>query len=149
MSNLRQELAAALNRHSAENGSNTPDFILADFLALALNAFDQATVRRDGWVDASGRVNQPVEEGSSPPLLIPRPFPHGFPPNGPLRMAFDLPDGDDEIKVMHICIEAMCRLLPVDKARLTDPEPTQANHEARNNFCARSRILCYLGDRFK
>jgi hypothetical protein len=29
---LRDELSAALNRYSAENGSDTPDFILAEYL---------------------------------------------------------------------------------------------------------------------
>ncbi len=42
-------LAAAVNRMSEENGSNTPDFILGDFLAGALAAFHEATRRREQW----------------------------------------------------------------------------------------------------
>ncbi len=39
---FRRELAEVLNRHSAENGSNTPDFILASYLTACLDAFDVA-----------------------------------------------------------------------------------------------------------
>ena len=46
---LRSEIEAAINRCSAENGSNTPDFILANFLATCLEAFDAATVVRENW----------------------------------------------------------------------------------------------------
>ena len=48
---LQQELVAVLNRHSAENGSNTPDFILAQFLLGCLAAFDGATLRRGDWYE--------------------------------------------------------------------------------------------------
>lgn len=47
--NLRKELEQAINRYSAENGSNTPDFILAEFLASSLRAFDAAVRAREGW----------------------------------------------------------------------------------------------------
>lgn len=43
---LYDEIRATLNRHSAENGSNTPDYVLASFLADCLQAFDTATNRR-------------------------------------------------------------------------------------------------------
>lgn len=46
---LRHEISQALNGVSAENGSNTPDFILADYLAGCLEAFDEATKARDQW----------------------------------------------------------------------------------------------------
>ena len=46
---LRTDLAAAINRHSAENGSNTPDFILAEYLHDCLMAFDRAMRERQGW----------------------------------------------------------------------------------------------------
>jgi hypothetical protein len=35
-----RELSQLLNRHSAENASNTPDFILAEFLLTCLNAWN-------------------------------------------------------------------------------------------------------------
>ncbi len=46
---FRRELEALLNRESMENGSNTPDFILAQFMADALEAFDKAVSRREEW----------------------------------------------------------------------------------------------------
>lgn len=48
---LRAEIAFSIkiNRCSAENGSNTPDFILAEYLTNCLAAFDAATARREKW----------------------------------------------------------------------------------------------------
>lgn len=46
---LEEELRAVLNRNSAENGSGTPDFILAQYLMVCLSAFNQATNRRETW----------------------------------------------------------------------------------------------------
>lgn len=43
---LRKLLTDAINRASAEAGSNTPDFVLADYLVDCLDAFDRATQRR-------------------------------------------------------------------------------------------------------
>jgi hypothetical protein len=43
---LYQDLRQALNRNSAENGSNTPDFILAEYLQSCLRAFDHAVRTR-------------------------------------------------------------------------------------------------------
>lgn len=44
--NFRQELEVLINRCSMENGSNTPDFILAQYLMDALEAYDKAAVAR-------------------------------------------------------------------------------------------------------
>src|SRR5439155_8608840 len=41
---LRKEIETSINRTSAENGSNTPDFILAEFLTDCLAAFDKASM---------------------------------------------------------------------------------------------------------
>jgi hypothetical protein len=46
---FREELTTLINRHSRENGSNTPDYVLAHFLANVLEAFDGAVRTRDGW----------------------------------------------------------------------------------------------------
>jgi hypothetical protein len=46
---LPEELAALLNRHSQENFSNTPDFILAEYLLDCLNAWNKAAAYRDAW----------------------------------------------------------------------------------------------------
>jgi len=49
MSEFRKELAELLNRHSMENSSNTPDFVLADYLKSCLDVFNQATQARESW----------------------------------------------------------------------------------------------------
>ena len=49
MLNLREEIQCAINRHSAENTSNTPDFILANYLIDCLTAFDAAVSHREAW----------------------------------------------------------------------------------------------------
>lgn len=46
VSDLRREISAAINRTCRENGSNTPDYILAEFLVSCLTAFDTATRAR-------------------------------------------------------------------------------------------------------
>lgn len=46
---FRDKLQDLINTHSMEAGSNTPDFILAEFLADSLRAFDKATQARTGW----------------------------------------------------------------------------------------------------
>ncbi len=48
---FRTELENLINKYSKENGSNTPDFILAEYLILSLEAFDRATVARSKWYD--------------------------------------------------------------------------------------------------
>lgn len=53
---LWDEVQSVLNRHSRENKSQTPDFILAQYLASALEAFEQAVNARDSWYT----ISQPV-----------------------------------------------------------------------------------------
>ena len=54
MSKWRKEIEAAINRSSAVTGSNTPDFILAEYLVDCLMAFDKAVNRRNEWVGKIG-----------------------------------------------------------------------------------------------
>lgn len=60
---LRRDLTAVLNRHSAENGSDTPDYILAQFLHGCLAAFDEAVLARQahGGERARRRAARRVE----------------------------------------------------------------------------------------
>ena len=44
-----QDLRSVLNRHSAENQSDTPDFILAQYMLDALAAFEKASRAREDW----------------------------------------------------------------------------------------------------
>ena len=50
---LRNKISSAINSVSAENGSNTPDFILAEFLTDCLIAFDKASLAREKWYGTS------------------------------------------------------------------------------------------------
>lgn len=60
---FRKELENLINRACMENGSDTPDFILADYLVSCLTSFNEITKRRDKWHGfspfATGRV--PIE----------------------------------------------------------------------------------------
>jgi hypothetical protein len=49
MDEFRKELEHLINRHSLENGSNTPDFILARYLTDSLLAYDKALQAREPW----------------------------------------------------------------------------------------------------
>lgn len=46
---FRDKLEALINCESRENGSNTPDFLLAEYLVDCLVAFDKAVNAREGW----------------------------------------------------------------------------------------------------
>jgi hypothetical protein len=54
---FRSALESLINCHSQENGSNTPDFILAKYLVTCMKAFDVATAEREVWY---GRVSEPT-----------------------------------------------------------------------------------------
>jgi len=49
MSTFKKELEELINKHSKENGCDTPDFILANFLNASLDAFDAAVKHRSEW----------------------------------------------------------------------------------------------------
>jgi len=49
MKDLEHELADMLNRHSAENDSNTPDFLLARYLMGCLDNWNATVKARDDW----------------------------------------------------------------------------------------------------
>lgn len=59
---LQGDLKRLLNRHGAENRSNTPDHILAEYLIQCLAAFDYAVRYRATWY---GRIDAPAR-GSVP-----------------------------------------------------------------------------------
>lgn len=42
-----KEFAEVINKNSLENESNTPDFILAEFLTYCLDCYNWAVKRRD------------------------------------------------------------------------------------------------------
>lgn len=46
---FNSELTGLLNRHSEENASNTPDWILRNYILGCLEAFNQGIRERDSW----------------------------------------------------------------------------------------------------
>ena len=46
---LREDIEAAISRHSRENVSGTPDFILAEYLLAALDNAEAVIKARDRW----------------------------------------------------------------------------------------------------
>ena len=49
---FEEGLRGLLNRTCQENASNTPDFILAEFLSRSLDAFTLCVVAREKWTQA-------------------------------------------------------------------------------------------------
>lgn len=49
MENFKEELEHLINKHSMKNGSNTPDFILANYMTECLAAFNKAAEAVHTW----------------------------------------------------------------------------------------------------
>lgn len=62
---LASEIARALNKFSAENGSNTPDFILATYLLACLAAFNEASRARETWYGRSLSIGGGTHDAAS------------------------------------------------------------------------------------
>jgi len=48
-SDFKKELMSLLNRHSKEQDSNTPDFIIAEYLLSCLKTFNESVTNRTLW----------------------------------------------------------------------------------------------------
>ena len=46
---FQEELREVINKYSRESGSNTADWILAEYLTDCLTAFDAAVTKREQW----------------------------------------------------------------------------------------------------
>ncbi len=46
---FEKELESILNRYSKENASNTPDFMLAKYLSVCLENYNETIKARDKW----------------------------------------------------------------------------------------------------
>ena len=55
MNNFEKQLENLINSTSQENASNTPDFILAQYMQNCLNAFNVAVQQRETWYDRDPR----------------------------------------------------------------------------------------------
>jgi len=60
MTEFEKELQTAINRCSRENESNTPDFILAQYLVACLAAWNTATQQRETWYGRDARPSASV-----------------------------------------------------------------------------------------
>lgn len=49
MEGFREELRQLINKYSKEGGSDTPDFILVDYLNQCLETFNSITKQREKW----------------------------------------------------------------------------------------------------
>jgi hypothetical protein len=58
MDNFKKELETLLNKHSKENGSDTPDFILAEYLNACLEVYNTTIGLREKW------YNRPLSRDS-------------------------------------------------------------------------------------
>ena len=64
---FRAKLETIINEHSMESGSNTPDFILAKYLAKCLTNFDESVVARDTWYGKRATGTALVDSERTPP----------------------------------------------------------------------------------
>lgn len=66
---FQAELQQLINRYSQENGSGTPDFILAGYLSDCLKAWNQAINEREKWYgreqDRFGMPQKPMPGAGS------------------------------------------------------------------------------------
>ncbi len=46
---FEKELEQLINKHSLENGSDTPDFILAQYLCACLSNYNSTTTAKRKW----------------------------------------------------------------------------------------------------
>jgi len=72
MEEFREELERLINKYSCENESDTPDFILAEYLYDCLNAFDSAVRKRETWWGRKQEEpsKQTVEEAKATESLV-------------------------------------------------------------------------------
>lgn len=56
---FHKELESLINRYSKENDSDTPDFILAEYLRDCLHAYNAAVAAREKW------YNRPCGSGAA------------------------------------------------------------------------------------
>ena len=58
---FEEELRELINKHSKENDSNTPDYILAMFMDGCLKTFNQAVQQRETWYGRDARPTETVK----------------------------------------------------------------------------------------
>jgi hypothetical protein len=129
---LQKEIEIAINRASAECASDTPDFILAEYLADCLSAWNKASRARENWYGRRPKLagNPPAppaeanNSGTDKPLCVsdslnPKPKISG----GDLIASFFMNITEDQIKQL---VASMPRdrngtpIIPCETYRTTD-----------------------------
>jgi len=59
MESFEHAIAEVINRFSKENGSNTPDFILAEYMSNCLDAFNKTSRAREKWYGKELKIEIP------------------------------------------------------------------------------------------
>lgn len=59
---FERELESLINRYSKENGSNTPDFILAQYLLGCLTVWNTCVTEREKWYGRTGTSPATIEQ---------------------------------------------------------------------------------------
>ena len=67
MTDFENDLRDLLNKHSMENGSNTPDFILAQYLTTCLATWNIAVQQRERWYGRPKKVSVVAMSVDPPP----------------------------------------------------------------------------------
>lgn len=67
---FEKELKSLVNRYSIENASNTPDYILAQYLVDCLAVYAAAVQKRETWF---GRDGRPTEVKPTAPIFMTTP----------------------------------------------------------------------------
>lgn len=83
--NFRKELEDLINRASRENDSDTPDWILAQYLDNCLNAFTIAVRDRDRWWAPKNPHKESIPEPEEVKKPDPAPWPSTLPPMFPIK----------------------------------------------------------------
>lgn len=60
-SSLLEEIEELINTHSRDQVSNTPDFILAEYLMECLKTFEMITQKRERWFGLHLAIGGPVK----------------------------------------------------------------------------------------
>jgi len=63
MEEFVKELETLINKNSMENTSNTPDWILAQYLRGCLDSFNTAVLQRENWYGRDPRPSAPIVQG--------------------------------------------------------------------------------------
>lgn len=71
METLEYEIARTLNKYCEENKSDTPDWILAQYLLKCLEAWRYATVQRDSWFNFKPWNKDKTEQASKERIVEP------------------------------------------------------------------------------